>query len=398
MKRPLISLILSLALLFSGSCSLSELGASIKGKFSQGSDYLVEKTKGAYEYSKSAVGLGDEGPADPQDSKILFFKGKKGPGKGKLVVLVSGDEEYRTEESMPMLAKILSQKHGFTCKVLFSWDESGSYIDPDNHKGVKGWSYLDNADIMILGTRFRDPSPEDAKHITKFLNEGKPVIGIRTSTHAFKWLNDRSFGGKISFKEFGPKIMGEGWVSHHGDHKKEGARGVIEAANANHPILRGVKDVFAPSDVYGIKALTGEDTILLRGQVTENLNPDSKPVVSKNKPMQPLAWIHPYTSPNGNAGTSFCTTMGGSVDFVCEDLRRLVVNATYHLTGLDVPARTDVGYVDPFYASFYGFTKDQKGYWKKMDMQPNDYGLGKSPHAKDPSGSPIWPFRDIPEK
>ena len=57
---------------------------------------------------------------------------------------------------------------------------------------------------------------------------------------------------------------------------------------------------FGPSDVYGINALTAKDTILLRGQVTEQLDPKSKPVASKNNPMQPLAWLHPYSSPNGS--------------------------------------------------------------------------------------------------
>ena len=173
---------------------------------------------------------------------------------------------------------------------------------------------------------------------------------------------------------------------------------MIEPANAKHPILRGVEDVFGPTDVYGIRALTSKDTILLRGQVTKNLEPNSKPVASKNNPMQPLAWLHPYTSPSGAKGTAFCTTMGGSVDLVSEDLRRLIVNATYHLSGLEVPSDADVAYIDPFYPSFYGFLKDKKNYWKNMDMQPNDYGLGKSPHAEDPSGTPEWEFRDFPSK
>ena len=337
------------------------------------------------------------GSTDANDPHVLSLDGKDGPGSGKLVVLVSGDEEYRTEESMPMLAKILAEKHGFSCKVLFSWDETGTYIDPDNHQGVRGWHYLDNADLMIIGTRFRIPSLEEAEHITHFLNAGKPVIGIRTSTHAFNFV-DRNFGGKITFKEFGPKILGEGWVNHHGRHKKEGARGVIESSNADHPILNGVNDVFGPTDVYGIRALTEKDTILLRGQVTENLNPDSYPVDSKNDPMQPLAWLHPYTSPSGSEGLAFCTTMGGSVDLVSEDLRRLIVNATYHLSGLEVPTEADVAYIDPFYPSFYGFLKDKKNYWKNMDMQPADYGLGKVPTAVDPTGTPSWPFRPLYKK
>ena len=349
-------------------------------------------------FSSSLSGEPNSAVKSESDPYILHLEGKDGPGNGKTVILVSGDEEYRTEESMPMLAKILAEKHGFTCKVLFSWDEGGTYIDPDNHHGVRGWHHLNSADLMIIGTRFRVPSVDDAKHITKFLNDGKPVIGIRTSTHAFKWLDDRSFGKEISFKDFGPKVMGEGWVNHHGRHKKEGARGVIESANASHPILRGVMDVFGPSDVYGVKRLTSKDTILLRGQVTENLDPSSKPVASKNNPMQALAWLHTYSSPNGSNGTTFCTTMGASVDLVSEDLRRLIVNATYHLNGLDVPSEADVAYVDPFYPSFYGFLKDRNGYWKDKDMQPYDYGLGKTPTAVDPTGTPTWNFRPLPKK
>ena len=325
-----------------------------------------------------------------ESSKILHLEGKEGPGKDKTIVLVSGDEEYRTEESMPMLAKILSEKHGFTCKVLFSWDKEGKYIDPNNQLGVIGWEHLKGADLMVIGTRFRKPSAEDAEHITNFLNSGKPVVGIRTSTHAFN--GGQKFGDKISYGEFGPLIMGEGWVSHHGRHKVEGARGMIETKNAAHPILKGVTDVFGPSDVYGVNRLTDKDTILLRGAVTENLEPSSSFVDSKNNPMQALAWLHPYEAPNGKNGTTFCTTMGASVDLVSEDLRRLLVNSVYFLTGLKVPEKADVNYVDPFYPSFYGFIRD-KEFWPGQDMQAEDYGLGKSPNAPDPKGTPEWPFR-----
>ena len=87
--------------------------------------------------------------------------------------------------------------------------------------------------------------------------------------------------------------------------------------------------------------------------------------------------------------------MGGSVDLVSEDLRRLIINATYHLTGLEVPSEADVAYVDPFYPSFYGFIRDQE-HWPSLDMQPSDYGLGKSPTAPEPKGSPEWNHRPRP--
>lgn len=327
----------------------------------------------------------------------LVFKGKAGPGLGKHIVLISGDEEYRSEESAPMLAKILSQTHGFDCTVVFSWTDG--YIDPNNQGGLRGLAALDSADLMIIGTRFRKPNDGEAKHITAFLNKGKPVIGFRTATHAFN--GGQTFGegsGAINFGAFGRKVLGEQWVSHHGSHKHQGARGVVEAANKEHAVLNGVDDLFAPSDVYGVKHLTAADTILMRGAVTETLDPKSPNVVGgKNDPMQPFVWLHTYLAPNGKTkGNSFCTTAGASVDFVSEGLRRVVVNAAYHLTGLQVPAKADVAFVDPFYPSFYGFIKDQKR-WPSADLQADDYGLGKSPHQADPAGSPAWPFRPVPQ-
>jgi hypothetical protein len=308
----------------------------------------------------------------------------------KHVVLVAGDEEYRSEETMPMLAKILSQKHGFKCTVVFSWSADGKYIDPNNQAGLKGLAALDSADLMIIGTRFRKPNEQEAAHLTKFMDAGKPVIGIRTATHAFN--GNGKFGDSIGFGEWGRKILGEQWVNHHGGHKRQGGRGVIEQDKENHPVLNSVTDVFVQSDIYGVIHLTDEDVILLRGAVTESLDPTSKNVAGeKNDPMQPFAWLHSYTSPAGTNGQAFCTTGGASVDFLSEDLRRLVVNAAYHLTGREVPEQADVAFVDPYHPSFYGFIR-QKNWWADADLQPEDYGLGKSTQRPDPPGTPDWDF------
>lgn len=328
----------------------------------------------------------------------LVFEAKDGSADAKHVVLISGDEEYRSEESMPMLGKILSQTHGFKCTVLFSLSEDGSYIDPNNSTGLRGLEALDTADLMIIGTRFRQPDEAGAANITKFLNAGKPVIGIRTSTHAF---NGKGKFGNIGFGEFGRKVLGEQWVSHHGQHKRQGARGVIEEDKADHPILNSVENIFAPSDVYGVVHLTEEaDEILMRGAVTESLDPASKAVDGdKNDPMQPFAWLHTYQRPDGSGmAKSFCTTAGASVDLVNEDLRRMIVNAAYFLTGQEVPEKANVDYVDPFYPSFYGFIKEktQPKYWQQANLQPEDFGLGKTPHLPDPNGSPEWKFRPMP--
>lgn len=331
------------------------------------------------------------------DDTLVFEPAHPGD-KVKHVVLISGDEEYRSEETMPMLGKILSQKHGFKCTVLFAFGPDGAeYIDPNNQQGLRGLATLDSADLLIVATRFRRPDAMQARHITGYLNAGKPVIGLRTATHAFQGKEE--FGDALTYDEFGRKILGEQWVSHHGKHKVEGARSVTEPGAADHVILSGVSEIFAPSDVYGVTHLTAVDTILLRGAITESLDPASKTLVDdpRNKPMQPLAWLHTYTAPNGKSGRSFCTTAGASLDFVDEDLRRLIVNAAIELTGGQVPEKADVDFIDPFYPTFFCFI-NEPDYYKTMNMKPRDFGLGKAPHRPDPPGNPAWPYRPTPQK
>ncbi len=99
----------------------------------------------------------------------LAIHGKNGPGKGKHVVLVSGDEEYRSEQALPQLARILSYRHGFDCTVLFSIDPRDGAIDPNQGDNIPGLEALDSADLMILFTRFRDLPDTQMKHIVDYL-------------------------------------------------------------------------------------------------------------------------------------------------------------------------------------------------------------------------------------
>lgn len=331
-------------------------------------------------------------PAVAKD-RLVFEPPTEADG-AKHVVLIAGDEEYRTEESMPMLGKLLSQTHGFKCTVLFALDDDG-IINPNNQAGLVGMEAVDDADLIIIATRFRTPDAESAKHLQDYLNAGKPLIGFRTSTHAFR---GRGSFGSISYNDFGLKVFGETWVSHHGDHKIQGARSHVTDGSESHPILRGVGEIFCPSDVYGVKHLTDDDNILMRASVTAALDPKSADLEgAKNAPMQPFAWLHEYKRPGGNGtGQAFCTTGGASLDFVDPDLRRLIVNAAYHLTGREVPKKADVEFIDAFYPSFYGFI-NKENYWHNQGMRPEDFDLGKTPSQPDPANSPEWNHRDTPE-
>src|SRR6185503_2217321 len=111
----------------------------------------------------------------------------KEPAQGKHIVFLSGDEEYRSEEGLPMLAKILSRRHGFKCTVLFSINSTDGAIDPITQTNTPGMEALDSADLCVMALRFRELPDSQMKHFVDYLNAGKPIVALRTSTHAFAY-------------------------------------------------------------------------------------------------------------------------------------------------------------------------------------------------------------------
>src|SRR5258707_816001 len=298
----------------------------------------------------------------------IVCEGKSGPGVGKHVVFLTGDEEYRSEESMPQLAKILAERHGFKCTVLFAIDPTDGTIAPNIRTNVPGAEALDSADVIVMALRFREWPDAQMKHFVDAYLAGKPIIALRTSTHAFKYeKSSQSPYAKFSFDSkdwpggFGKQVLGETWIAHHGEHKKEATRGIIEPSASANPLLRGVTGIFGNSDVYAASP-PADAKILVRGQVLAGMNPDDPPVKGrKNDPMQPVVWTRLYKNESGNTNKILCTTMGAATDFQNEALRRLVVNAVYWAAGLEVPTKADVSYVGDYKPSMYGFDGYIKG-------------------------------------
>ncbi|MEA2735548.1 MAG: hypothetical protein QOE14_1999, partial [Humisphaera sp.] len=312
-------------------------------------------------------------------ASTVVYEGGDGPGRGKHIVFLAGDEEYRSEEGLPMLAKILSQRHGFKCTVLFALDADGT-INPDNAKSLDGAEALGSADAIVMLLRFRAWPDEQMKHFVDAYQRGVPIVALRTSTHAFRFED----GSYKSFNDFGKRVLGEGWVNHWGKHKSEATRGVIEPATKDEDpkILRGVENVFGDSDVY--EAYPPPDAkILLRGQVLTGMKPDDAPAnypkkratdqqeQGINDPMMPVAWTRVFTNDAGKENKILCTTLGAATDLQSEGLRRMVVNGVYWGLGMDVPAKADVNYVGEYKPTMYGF----KGYVK--GVKPADHDLPK---------------------
>lgn len=309
----------------------------------------------------------------------VVYQGGDGPGKGKRVVLISGDEEYRSEEALPQLGKILARRHGFTCTVLFPIAKDGS-IDPNRTDNIPGLEALRTADLMIIATRFRNLPDEQMKEVVDYIESGRPIIGLRTATHAFairsptyarySWNNREWKGG------FGKQVLGETWVSHHGNHGHESTRGIIAPNARENPIVRGIRDgdIWGPTDVYEAHP-PADATVLVLGQVLQGMKPTDPPVEGKkNDPLMPVAWIRSYTGTQGKAARIFCTTMGAATDLETEGTRRLLVNAAYWAVGLEdqITDHTDVALVGEYHPLPFGFGKAKKG------VRPEEHALSQS--------------------
>jgi hypothetical protein len=305
------------------------------------------------------------------DTETVVYQGGAGPGQGKNIVFLAGDEEYRSEEGLPMLAKILALRHGFNCTVLFSINPADGTIDPVTQTNEPGLQALDSADLCVMLLRFRHWPDEQMKHFVEYLKAGKPIIALRTSTHAFAYgANSSSAYAKYDWQNqdwpggFGQQVLGETWVSHHGDHGKESTRGAINPPLASHPILRGVADLWVPTDVYTVSHLPKDAQVLVWGQVLSGMKPTDPPLDGpKNNPLMPIVWLRDYTGENGKLVRTVTTTTGAAVDLQNEDLRRLLVNACYWTVGLTdkIPARADVSYVGEYHPTWFGFNQGKKG-------------------------------------
>ena len=323
------------------------------------------------------------GPASaqaPESEQWVVYEGGDGPGEGQHIVFVSGDEEYRSEEALPMLAKILAVRHGFKCTVLFPVEPETGEINPNYQKNIPGLHTLETADLMVLFTRFRNLPDEQMKYIVDYTNSGKPIMGLRTATHAFRYPEDReSPYAKYSFDSqeegfeggYGQQVFGSTWAFHQGEHHEETTRGLINGLMQDHPILQGVQDIWAMTDVYGLNDIKGSEQVLVFGQSLKGMEPTAEPNLEKS--IMPVAWIKNYTGETGNTARVFNTTTGASVDLENRGLRRLLVNAAYWLVGLseEIPAESDVAIVGDYAPTYYGFDEYQQG------MEPSDFVLDR---------------------
>lgn len=223
------------------------------------------------------------------------------------VVMVIGDDEYKTEVTLPEFAKSELEPLGFEVQVIHSDSK-----DKNNFPGLV--EALDGADVLLVSVRRRTPPKEQLDAIRSHIAAGKGVVGIRTASHAWslrsKEDNDKlAERGLDSWMTFDPDVIGGHYTNHHGNGPKTAAQ-VAEGA-AEHPILRGV-DVAAMvghGSLYKVSPLASSATPLLIGSIP-------------NQPAEPIAW----TNVTPSKSRVFYTSLGHEEDFENPNFRKLLAN------------------------------------------------------------------------
>ncbi|MBI1373949.1 MAG: hypothetical protein GC159_14595 [Phycisphaera sp.] len=283
----------------------------------------------------------------------VVYEGDAGPGKGRHIVFIASDHEYKSEETLPALARILAKHFGFKCTVVFGVDADG-YIQR-GASNVPGIEALDSADLLVLFTRFQNWPEDQMKHFAAYLDRAGPIVGLRTATHGFNKIPKGSpyekfnngYGGAEYKDGFGRQVLGEKWAGHYGGNHKSSTRLDIVPEQKDHPILRGVDHMWAQAGGYFTNPLQ-PSTVLAMAQPLTGMEPDSPDDTSK-KPV-PGAWVRAYEGKDGKTGRVFTSTYGASDDITNDGYRRMLINACFWAVGLDdaIKPDLDVSFVGPF--------------------------------------------------
>jgi type 1 glutamine amidotransferase len=314
----------------------------------------------------------------PLHASSIVYEGEAGPGLGKHIVFLASDHEYRAEETCPALARILAKHYGFKCTVVFGVDKDG-FIEAGSSR-VSGLAALEKADLFFIVARFLNPPDEEMAHIEAYLERGGPVVGLRTSSHAFQIpANSKyakyDFNSKIAGYEdgFGHQVLGNTWVGHYGENHKQGTRITTIPEQRGNVILTGVGETaFTHAGAYVGKAAP-DFTVLTTSQPLISMDPNAE--ADTKKPPMPSTWTRQYAAKDGSKHRVFHSTQGASEDVLDNNYRRLILNGTLWAMGMEKQIKPDlnIAFVGPFQPNTFSFG----GHAKKV--KPSDLAGWESP-------------------
>ena len=256
---------------------------------------------------------------------ILIIPNFLNAQKKPLVVFVCGDHEYSGEVTLPFIAQELEKNYNINTKVLKASPNQNS------EKNIPGLEILKEADLAIFYLRWRQLPEDQLAYIDEYLKSGKPIMGFRTSTHAFNFPKGHPSERWNAFGEFAlngpPGWGGKAGHTHYG-HKSTTDVSVIDGSK-KHPILNGVAPNFhVNSWLYHVLPnfpSKGSEWLLMG----KSVDPDKVAVDN------PVAWV----GKNSFGAKVFTTTIGHPEDFSVEAFQRLVINAIHWELGLKVPKK-----------------------------------------------------------
>lgn len=209
------------------------------------------------------------------------------PYAGSKALFLLGEHEYGTPESLPAFAKSQLEPLGIASVVVSAKSNDRSSELCHTFEGLE---LLEAADILILSTRRRFPKTAELAMIKEFIKAGKPVIAIRTASHAFgareKGTGYQPPEGHESWNTFDIEVLGAHYTGHYRDIEGQPPLAVeawIEKSASNHPIVQDLS--FSDPIKIGHKLYQ-----------YENADPSIDVIMSarhtSDEPAEPIAWTN----------------------------------------------------------------------------------------------------------
>lgn len=222
------------------------------------------------------------------------------------IVVLAGEGEYGSDQTMRGVAGDLRAELG--ADVTYRVPD----VLPDYPRfppsSFGDLSVLAAADLLVIYTRFRRLPDPQMSALAAYRARGGAVLGLRTSTHAFRFPPASPWAGWND--GFGRDVLGTPWISHHG----HSSRTIVSRQPGSaHPVLDGLPDSF------------GSRSWLYRVELSEGCSPvlHGEPVAPEDEPTPgPVAWTREV-----RGGRVFFTSLGHPEDFTLDPFRRLLVNA-----------------------------------------------------------------------
>lgn len=246
-----------------------------------------------------------------------------------MIAFVTAESEYRANQRLPEFAHELMIKEDIQCEFALG----KPIMKGDGRHNIENLQILNDADLAVFFIRRRALEPEKMDIIRDYISSGKPVLGIRTASHAFDAKKNvpREGGGIVSadgkvsemlaqWPGFDKEVLGGNYQGHFG-HLKEGTRISIVPGMEGHPLLEGfpMEGYTSPNWLYRNRPLRSDQIQVLLTGTIPGVDPE------------PVLWIN-----NTEKNDVIYTSLGHWDDWEEEGFRNVMFNSVNYLLKRDI--------------------------------------------------------------